>query len=199
MKIIRVILCSFIMGLIPLVFTVWLEKKGNIKKYVKPLIFGTVINLFLLSLYSDSLSITQQLILCTTGVILSLTAYMDHEKQEVYRFIWLIPATVIIPDILQKTGTGLLIFLLLQFLVFARFYGKADAFAFSICAGALSALGGDMIIFLIQMLTALILLFTVNLFQHNINGKGNLKRAKPFIPYIYASWIIMTIIIRGGF
>lgn len=86
----------------------------------------------------------------------------------------------------------LLFYIALQLLFFSRMYGKADCYAFSVCAVAETALGMQLMEYLFHMLTAFILLAIVQGVKHNIADNGNLKHPVPFLPYItLAFWTLL--------
>ena len=83
-----------------------------------------------------------------------------------------------------ESGVGLVLFALLQYLLFMRLYGEGDVMAFQICALYVAAAGGDLLTMLLHMAAAFAMLGAVQLIKGNINGKGNLKTPVPFLPYI---------------
>ena len=85
---------------------------------------------------------------------------------------------------------GLVLFLLLQFFLFAKMYGRADCYAFSVCAVAEFGLGMHIFEFLLHMIVAYVILFIIQLIRKNIAKSGNLKVSIAFIPYITASFLI---------
>jgi len=93
---------------------------------------------------------------------------------------------------LPEGGRGLVIFALLQYLLFMRFYGEGDVMAFQICSLYLVGRGGDLQTLLLHMALAFVLLGAVQAFRRNINRKGNLKVPVPFLPYIACSllWLL---------
>lgn len=84
----------------------------------------------------------------------------------------------------EQNGMGLILFGLLQYLVFMRLYGPGDVMAFQICALYLAAAGGDILTMLLHMTAAFTTLGAVQAVRGNINKKGNLKIPVPFLPYI---------------
>lgn len=90
------------------------------------------------------------------------------------------------------SGVGLVLFALLQYLLFARLYGIGDTMVFQICSLYLAGRGGDFRTFLMHMALAFVLLGVVQLFRRNINKRGNLKTPVPFVPYIACSllWLL---------
>lgn len=86
---------------------------------------------------------------------------------------------------------GLLIFILLQLLFFSKMYGRADCYAFCVCAAAEFGLGMHIFEFLLHMLVAYIILFIIQIYRKNIGKTGNLKASVAFVPYITASFLII--------
>lgn len=87
----------------------------------------------------------------------------------------------------------------LQFMLFARMYGKADCYAFCVCAIAGASLGMGFPDYLWQMLLALCLLFPVQLLRRNIGKSGNLKQPVAFLPYITLAFGIHIAIVMIQF
>ncbi len=85
------------------------------------------------------------------------------------------------------SGAGLVLFALLQYLLFGRLYGIGDAMVFQVCSLYLAGRGGDLRTFLLHMALAFVLLGIVQSFRRNINKRGNLKTPVPFVPYIACS------------
>lgn len=98
------------------------------------------------------------------------------------------------------TIESLIFFWLLQFFLFRHMYGRADCYAFCICAAAEAAMGMEMAGFLAHMLAAYVFLFPVQAIRRNINKRGNLKHPVPFLPYITASfWLLLILDKRLAF
>ena len=146
------------------------------------------------------------------GALLAAAA-MDAKTCYVYNYVWYwsLPALLILQggEVLRccrldevAGGMGaamfyttisghiapVLTFVLLQQLLFARLYGKADCYAFCICATALNTLGGGMAELLIHMLLSVILLAVVQAARGNVSSGGRLITAKPFLPYIISAF-----------
>lgn len=92
---------------------------------------------------------------------------------------------------------SLLIFWMVQTFVFRRMYGRADYYAFCVCAAAETAEGMGLAGFLGHMLLAYALLLPVQAVRRNIDRKGNLKQPVPFLPYITASFWMMLVLSEG--
>lgn len=86
-----------------------------------------------------------------------------------------------------------ILFLILQFSLFASQYGKADCYCFSSCGFLLFLKGGGIFEDLIMMVLALFLLFLVQLKRKNIALKGALLKPVPFVPYIAAGFFIVLV------
>lgn len=149
----------------------------------------------------------QTLLWIIIGGCLLLACVTDCLLCQVYNFTWWIALAAAIPllwrhcEELTQTGgvslqnfCSLLFFCALQFLLFQHTYGRADCYAFCICAAVEAAIGFSTAGFLSHMLVSYVLLFAVQLFRRNINRKGNLRKPVPFLPYITVSfWIIVLL------
>lgn len=120
---------------------------------------------------------------------LLLAALTDMQTCQVYDFLHLIGAVgglwamwIMQPDI--SCLVSLILFWLLQRMLFMRMYGEADGMAFLVCALYESCSGTGLLTYLLHMAAAFLLLAVVQGFRHNINEKGNLKQPVPFVPYI---------------
>ena len=123
----------------------------------------------------------------------------DCRTCQVYNFTWWISGTA--AGLLWLMGrqwtdregiTGLLIFILLQLLLFSKMYGRADCYGFCVCAVAEAAVGMRLVGFLTHMALAFGILALVQGARHNINNRGNLRRPVPFLPYItLAFWALL--------
>ena len=122
---------------------------------------------------------------------------MDVETHLIYNFVWYISGSaggvnLLLSGNLPEVWWNLLCFVLVQQLLFGRLYGRADCHAFSVCALSLGAMGMKMQDYLLQMLTAFLLLAAVQFAKCNVTRSGYLKIAIPFVPYITVSfWIMM--------
>lgn len=83
---------------------------------------------------------------------------------------------------------AVLVFVMLQQLLFSRMYGKADCHAFSVCALAECGNAVGMVGFLLQMFLSVVLLTIVQLFRGNVTPRGRLREPQPFIPYIITAF-----------
>lgn len=125
---------------------------------------------------------------------LLFACFTDLRCRQVYDYTWWIIMTAgasllyrtlsLHPSVLWQ----LLIFLLLQRFLFDRFYGRADVYAFCVCALTEGSLDMGLKWYLLHMGTALLLLAVVQGIRRNIGRDGNLKTAVPFLPYIVVSF-----------
>ncbi len=104
---------------------------------------------------------------------------MDCLSGEVYNFIWWIGGAAAALLLCRRgISVGRLFalgcFCLLQLTIFAKMYGKADCYAFCVCALTLAAAGWGFPEFLFQMILAFGILAVVQLFRRNIDKVGNL-------------------------
>lgn len=124
---------------------------------------------------------------------------MDCRTRLVYNFIWWISGAAALGLLIlhrplppPAQWTELLVFIGLQLLLFSRLYGRADCYAFCVCAMAETAVGLAFPDYLIHMTLAFLLLSLVQGMRHNIGRGGNLKEPVPFLPYItLAFWALL--------
>lgn len=114
---------------------------------------------------------------------------------EAYQFTWWIAGSACILlwvsrgiSVISVQALAFLCYLLLQELVFHRFYGRADCHAFAVCAAAGCALSMDMSWYFLHMTISFLLLTALQAFRRNIGRGGRLKRPVAFIPYIVVSF-----------
>lgn len=123
----------------------------------------------------------------------------DCKSCEVYNFTWWIGGAAALlllagerDNVSAANIVQLLCYIALQLLFFSRMYGKADCYAFSVCAVAEAAAGMQLKEYLVHMLIAFVFLALVQGVKHNIADNGNLKRPVPFLPYItLAFWTLL--------
>lgn len=125
------------------------------------------------------------------AVCLLSACIMDWKTCLVYNVVWWISGTAALLLLIRSRLTvdpenyfWLGVFAALQLEFFSRMYGRADCYAFIVCAIAGAAEGIGPAGFLIHMLLAFSLLAVVQAFRHNIGRDGNLKCPVPFLPYI---------------
>ena len=129
---------------------------------------------------------------------LLLACITDIAICQVYNFVWWISGVAAVA-LLAGRGLGtsvvweVLLFCVIQMTLFARMYGKADCYAFCVCAVAEAGLGFELAGFLMHMLVSFLLLTAVQAVQRNIGSGGRLKRPVPFLPYITAAFYLMLI------
>lgn len=130
------------------------------------------------------------------GVYLSVSSVTDTVIYQVYDIlqymgvigggIWLCYQK---PD--AGIGISLLLFAVIQYLLFMRMYGKADGMGYCICAFYLSGKGYGLEGYLYQMLIGFFLLALVQLLRGNITRRGNLQQPVALFPYITIGFLIM--------
>jgi Flp pilus assembly protein protease CpaA len=82
-------------------------------------------------------------------------------------------------------------FCLLQCFFFSRMYGRADCYAFCVCAASCAPLGFGCFEYLVHMAFAFGALAALQLLRRNIDKRGNLKQPVAFLPYISASFALL--------
>lgn len=134
---------------------------------------------------------------------LLLACVTDVAIHQVYNFVWWIGAAVSAVPLWKRLWSmddirmgkyilfGLLFFWMIQLGVFGRLYGKADCYAFCVCALAEAGLGMEPLQIMMHMAFAFGLLMSVQLFRKNITLRGRLKRPVPFLPYITAAFYLV--------
>jgi hypothetical protein len=137
--------------------------------------------------------------LCTLlGVVsgcLIFASATDLIMCKVYDFTWWIAGAALCVMFVMSTPAlrticDVILFIILQELVFSRFYGRADCYAFCICALTESILGIGMEGFLVHMILSYMLLTFVQFFRKNIDRYGKLIKPVPFLPYITVTFCI---------
>lgn len=123
----------------------------------------------------------------------------DCRSCQVYNVTWWVSGAAAVALLLGERGRpeiGLFLelgfFVLLQLLLFPKMYGRADCYAFSVCAVAEAAAGLSLRGYLLHMLLSFMLLAFVQALRHNIDRRGNLRQPVPFLPYItLAFWALL--------
>lgn len=139
-------------------------------------------------------SILQDMLSCFFWSSIALAAYCDYCTHYIPDLVYF-PA--IIAGVIKFMGCitvgaviELLIFCLLQLILFRRFYGESDCIAFSVCALYISASGKGLSEHIYLMAVTYILLAVVQGVRRNINRRGNLKEPVALLPYIAAAMLL---------
>lgn len=125
-------------------------------------------------------------------------AYSDRQIKQAYDFmLWtaILSAGLTMlaaQQLSEQSITELVIFFLLQWLIFRHLYGAADCLGCSACAVYLAALGRGLLPAIKLLLAAWILLFVVQLIRKNVDKKGRLKEGQPFLPYVAVALLIFV-------
>lgn len=133
------------------------------------------------------------------AVCLLFACITDCRSREVYNVTWWaagMAAGALLLGKRDRLDAGILSelgsFILLQLVLFAKMYGRADCYAFSVCAVAEAAAGLSLAGYLLHMLLSFALLAFVQALRHNIDRGGNLRQPVPFLPYItLAFWALL--------
>lgn len=129
----------------------------------------------------------------------------DIQSRMVYDFTWWIgglAAGVLLWRSLEAGQSAtvlwhLSVYMMMQLMLFSHLYGRADCYAFCVCAVAEASFGMLLSDHLTLMLISLILLFPVQLWRRNIGKNGNLRQPVAFLPYIMSAFGL-HIIIEGA-
>ena len=129
---------------------------------------------------------------------LLLACITDIAICQVYNFVWWISGTAaaVLFTVRRPEASAVwevLWFSLLQMMLFARMYGKADCYAFCVCAIVEAGLGFGPAGFLMHMLASFLLLAAVQAARRNIGAEGRLKKPVPFLPYITMGFYLVLI------
>ena len=129
---------------------------------------------------------------------LLLACATDRKTCQVYNFVWWISGAAAVALLwVRRTETGsggiggLVLFCLLQLFLFSKMYGRADCYAFCVCAGAETGLGLKLWECWGHMTAAFLLLAVIQAFRRNISIRGRLKEPVPFLPYITAGLLVV--------
>ncbi len=131
---------------------------------------------------------------------LAAAAYSDWQIKKAYDFFfWVALAADLVILIGRETfywacAQDLVIFSLLQILLFRKMYGAADCIGFTVCAAFFSAFGKGLFHYIFLMGCTFFLVFLVQAYKHNVNRKGNLKRPIALLPYIFFASVLFYII-----
>lgn len=112
----------------------------------------------------------------------------DIQTYEVYDFLPVVTAIVGLGVLCMDFHKGLVLPLLtfigIQSFLFIGMYGRADGYAFMVCALFESRFGQGMLTYLLHMGVAFLLLGIIQGILGNINRMGDLKHSVAFLPYI---------------
>lgn len=131
----------------------------------------------------------------TICLCLAAACWQDLKTRNVYRFVWWIGGTAAAVLLLGNIPMSILhpaeliVFVLLQHLLFSRYYGRADCRAFCLCAAVQASLGAGLFRFLMHMLFAFLLLAIVQVAKRNVASDGNLSHPVAFLPYITIAFL----------
>lgn len=133
------------------------------------------------------------------AVCLLFACITDCRSREVYNVTWWaagMAAGMLLLRERDRLDAEILLelafFILLQLVLFTKMYGRADCYAFSVCAVAEAAAGLSLAGYFVHMLLSFILLAFVQALRHNIGRGGNLRQPVPFLPYItLAFWALL--------
>ncbi len=131
---------------------------------------------------------TGQLACGILAAYLLIGSVTDLQTYEVYDFLPVVTAAAG-AGLLWLSGDwrpkgSLLVYFFIQIVLFRRMYGKADVYAFLVCALFESRFVDGLITYLWHMALTFLLLAAVQAGKGNIDRRGNLKRPVALMPYI---------------
>ncbi len=132
--------------------------------------------------------------------LLFTAALMDVFKQEVYDILWMIfvpLCTVLL--IVRGEATlpvfiSLMIYYIIQEVIMARVYGRADCHALWCCGLLFSAFGAELEVYAVHVAVTFVLICVVQLIKKNIGPSLKLKKKIAMIPYILVGfWLVFVL------
>lgn len=120
---------------------------------------------------------------------LLIASITDLQTCEVYDFLAIVAGSIGLLVLFAGGLSGirlfsLILFGLIQLFLFMKMYGRADGWAFLVCAVYESRFGKGMLTYLLHMASAFLVLAVIQGLNRNIARNGNLKKPVPFLPYI---------------
>lgn len=167
-----------------------LDKQQDRLRINKRALIVSVVFLFFIALLRSKESMAVGIASGPFWGSLMAAAYSDRLIKQAYDFYFYIAGlsgiiTLLVTGVLIRDCIGdIVIFILLQWLLFRRMYGGADCLAFSVCALFFTAWGQELLGFLYLMTITFAVLAIVQLIKKNVNKRGNLKEPVALIPYI---------------
>lgn len=123
-----------------------------------------------------------------------LCSITDWYMQQVYDAVQLyvcggLAVMILFREISPSIGAELIVFALIQGLVFRHMYGEGDVMGFLICA--LSLIGKGILVWVLHMGITYIFLGFVQGVKQNIGRDGNLRVAVPLFPYMFCAYVFV--------
>ncbi len=143
----------------------------------------------------------KNLLLSQISGALLFACVTDCCMQQVYQFTWWWAGAAGIllfltahPCVSKLFLAGeLLVFCLLQELIFCRMYGRADCHGFCACATVLLSMGGRLEHCILHTVIAFGMLAVVQGLRGNVGKGGRLRQPVAFLPYITVSfWLLLS-------
>lgn len=132
--------------------------------------------------------------------LLFTAALMDLLKQEVYDLLWMIfvPLSTVLLILSGKATLpvfiSLMIYFIIQEVIMARVYGRADCHALWCCGLLFSAFGAELEVYAFHMAVTFVLMCVVQFIKKNIGPRLKLKKKIAMIPYILVGfWLVFVI------
>lgn len=173
------------------------------KKVKAVIVLAGMVGTILIQLKVEPGQLLSRLLLSLFIGCLLLACVTDLAICQVHNFVWWIAGTAggllfverfcAAPMENEFMASELMVFCVIQMVVFGRLYGRADCYAFCVCAVMEAALGIGLKGFLAHMLFSFGLLAVKQAVGRNIGFDGNLRRPVPFLPYITAGMYLVLI------
>ena len=161
----------------------------------KILFYSAVVGLWI-ALFLERWGWCGQLACGVLAAYLLVASLQDDQSCEVYDFLHILALPAGLVFVLHEFSgdklISLLLYTVIQLVLFVRMYGFGDGLVYIVCAVFESRFGGGLITYLLHMAASFGLLAVVQGYRRNINKKGNLKKPVPFVPYIAATvWFFL--------
>lgn len=129
---------------------------------------------------------------------LLLACITDIAMCQVHNFVWWVSGAAALALLGYRWRTEgasalweLLLFAVVQLLLCKKLYGRADCYAFCVCAAAAAGRGVGLEGFLAHMIFTYAVLIPVQAVGKNIAFGGRLKKPVPFLPYLTAGYYFL--------
>jgi len=165
---------------------------------IRMLCLGGVVTAIIWYYTTEGMEMTERTVWLLIHIIFLSCSVTDHQTYMVYDVFQYLGIGLSSYLLLRNPyklciGISLILFALMQYLVFMKMYGKADGMVLLTAAVAEASLGYDIRMYLLHMIIAYLLLSVVQGIKGNIGRKGRLAKPVAFLPYIMIGfWVILV-------